>query len=224
MSEVILNFHGIGMPHPGVDTSEARYWLSPERFDLALDRAAAARAQGRMVGLTFDDGNASDLEIALPRLVARGLTGAFFVLTGRIGMAHYLDADGIRALRDAGMAIGLHGRDHVDWRRLDAAGLTRETVTARAELARIIGAPVDTVAIPFGAYNRKVISWLTGQRFATIYTSDGGTSGRSRRIRPRTSLTSTIDAAGIDAVLTDRVSFLKRTKRRCSAALRQNLI
>ena len=51
------------------ELGEAPYWISELMFETILDRVAAAPARYR---LSFDDGNASDHDIALPRLLARG--------------------------------------------------------------------------------------------------------------------------------------------------------
>ncbi len=101
MSEasVILNFHGIGTPHAGVDAAERPYWISREFFTDILD-LVAGRPQ---VGWTFDDGNASDLEAAA-MLEARGLNGEFFVLAGRFGPEHYLTRN--RSSIRSGMTLG----------------------------------------------------------------------------------------------------------------------
>lgn len=222
--EIILNFHGLGTPHAGVDAGEARFWMSVDTFERVLDRVTEGRAAGVPIKLSFDDGNLSDLEIALPRLTARGLSAQFFVLVGRIGQPAYLDEESIRALHASGMGIGLHGRQHLDWRGLDAAGLKDETVAARDELGAILGTSVAAVAIPFGAYRRRVIAWLVRQGFAAIYTSDGGPASPTRLVRPRTSLTGNIEGGVLEAILADRLPIWKRTRRGLSAMLRRNLI
>jgi peptidoglycan/xylan/chitin deacetylase (PgdA/CDA1 family) len=223
-SRIILNFHGIGTPHTGVDAEESQFWMSVDMFERVLDRVVKGHATGIPIELSFDDGNLSDFEVALPRLQARGLNAHFFVLVGRIGHPAFIDEEGILALRAAGMRVGLHGRQHLDWRKLDTAGLKDETVTAREELCAIIGSPVDAVAIPFGAYRRRTVAWLLQQGFTEIYTSDGGKASLARRIRPRTSLTSNLTQTGLEDILADRLRFLKRTRRFISSALRRNLI
>ena len=75
-----LNFHGIGDPARPLEPGEARYWISTARFTDILDRVMAQPNPGAYF-LTFDDGNLSDHEIALPALRARGLDAAVFVLT-----------------------------------------------------------------------------------------------------------------------------------------------
>ena len=63
-----LTFHGVGEPPRVLDRGEADVWVSKKRFVALLD-AAAERDDVR---ITFDDGNVSDLEHALPGPTRRG--------------------------------------------------------------------------------------------------------------------------------------------------------
>lgn len=148
----------------------------------------------------------------------------FFLLTGRLSSNRYLAEDDIRALVDLGMGVGLHGHDHVDWRKLDAQSLHAETVAAWARLTEIIGGPVMMVSIPFGAYNRRVIAHLRSQGFAEIYTSDGGTARAGALIRARTSLRSDMSSGTIENILTARQSLCTRMRRAVSSFRRQRLV
>lgn len=221
-AEVILNFHGIGSPHPGVDAAERPYWID-ESFFAAIVDLVANHPRTADFGITFDDGNISDVTIAAPMLQKRGLPGEFFVLGGRLGQPHYLSAADCRALADAGMGIGLHGMDHVDWRALDAVQLDAETVTARAVVAAVAGRPVDSVAIPFGAYNRRVIAHLRHCGFTRIYTSDGGRAGRGV-IRNRTSIRADMDIAGVRRIMESRCKLVDRLRRHLSTFVRRRLV
>src|SRR5438034_8841581 len=74
-SVVNLTVHGVGTPPRELDPGEDIAWISIEQLEQVLD-AAVGRPDVR---ITFDDGNCSDVEIALPRLLERGLTAEFFV-------------------------------------------------------------------------------------------------------------------------------------------------
>src|SRR2546423_12978074 len=74
-SVVILNFHGVGSPVQELVPGEEDVWLSRGALNAVLDDVAARPD----VRITFDDGNLSDLTIALPALLARGLTASFFL-------------------------------------------------------------------------------------------------------------------------------------------------
>lgn len=181
---VVLTVHGIGAPPRALDPGEHRTWVSVEQFEQALD-AVVGRPDVR---LTFDDGNASDVDIALPRLVERGLTAHFFLLAGRLGEHGRVDADGVRELVDAGMSIGSHGWAHRDWRRLDPSEVHDEIVEAPRRLASVAGRPVTTAAVPFGSYDRTVLTRLRAAGTERVYTSDGGPTTPDRWLQSRTSL------------------------------------
>ncbi|SMY09296.1 polysaccharide deacetylase family protein [Flavimaricola marinus] len=220
----ILNFHGIGTPHANVAEDEARYWVSRDQFLAMLDRIKLLSSRGTQIKITFDDGNLSDLEIACPALQDRNLVGHFFVLTGRLDDPAYLSAGQVRDLLAKGMEIGLHGQDHVDWRKADAPQLQTETITARDTLSRITGRPVETVAIPFGAYNARVIKHLKASGFKEIYTSDGGHAAQNQPLRHRTSVRSDMDVSRIDAIVADSAPARAKIKRTVKSWLKSNVI
>jgi len=183
---LIFNFHGIGEPRRALEPGESDYWVPISWFDGFLDLIAGLPPERRAeITITFDDGNASDYDIALPRLLARGLTARFFVLAGRVGQAGSLSAGQIRALRAAGMGIGVHGIAHLNWRRIDDAALDTELRDGRRRLEDIIGEPVSEAAIPFGSYDRRVLRFLKRERFAAVFSSDGGSYRTGRWLRPR---------------------------------------
>src|SRR5262249_55436729 len=146
-SIVNLTVHGIGPAVRQLDPDENQTWVDIEQFEQVLD-AAVGREDVR---ITFDDGNASDVEIALPRLLERGLRAEFFILAGLFDEPGRLDRDGVRELCKAGMSVGSHGWAHRNWRRLSAHQASEEIVEANQVLTELVGEPVTRVAIPFGS-------------------------------------------------------------------------
>jgi hypothetical protein len=65
----MVNFavHGVGRPERSLDPGEDERWITVEQFERLLEAVAGHED----AHLTFDDGNASDVEVALPRLVSR---------------------------------------------------------------------------------------------------------------------------------------------------------
>jgi len=153
------------------------------------------------VRITFDDGNASDVDIALPRLVERGLRAEFFVLAGLLGMPGRLDHDGVRALLAAGMSVGSHGWAHRDWRRIDDAQAQQELGDAHRVLSELTGHDVSRVAIPYGSYDRHVLRRLRAAKVTCAYTSDGGRARGDAWLQARTSLRHDLDAQWVAKVL-----------------------
>jgi peptidoglycan/xylan/chitin deacetylase (PgdA/CDA1 family) len=165
-----LTFHGIGEPKRQLEPGERDVWVGEEQFHSFLDRAVGRKD----VLITFDDGNASDLELALSALRDRGLTATFFVIAGRMGAPHFLNEAGVRALAAEGMEIGCHGMHHRRWRGLDRSALHEELVEAKAILEGTVEQAVTQAACPFGSYDRGVLHVLRRCGYRHVFTSDGG--------------------------------------------------
>lgn len=207
----VIILHGIGTPQRTLEPGEEAFWVSHSRFCQILDRIVAMRQDAPEI--TFDDGNVSDLEIALPELARRGLKASFFLLMGRLGQPGSLAEADVTVLAEAGHHIGLHGADHVDWRQLDAAARDREFVAARDRLSALAGHPVDQAAAPFGLYDRQTLKDLRQLGFAALYTSDRGLAGTADFIRPRNCLEGSMDDAAVNDALWGRVRGLRRVRR-----------
>lgn len=198
---VNLTFHGTGTCPRALDAGEDDVWLGADEFAAVLD-AAAVREDVR---ITFDDGNASDVEHALPALRDRGLHATFFVVAGRLGAPDFLDTGALEELTAAGMGVGCHGMDHRAWRGLDGAALEQELVAAKATLEDALGGPVSEAACPFGSYDRRVLTQLRRAGYARVYTSDRGTARPDAWLQPRNTLHRGDGAAPlVEAVASDR--------------------
>lgn len=216
-SVVIINVHGIGPTDRELDPGEDKTWVTVEQFEQVLDLAAGRDD----VRFTFDDGNESDVTIALPRLVERGMTAEFFVLAGQLERPGRLDVDGVRELLKADMPIGSHGWDHRDWRRIDDRQAEQEFVQAQLVLSEVVGRPVDTAAIPFGSYDRHVLRHLRRARVSRVYSSDGGPARADAWLQPRNSLHHDVDVAWIQRVLSNRASLPQQARRIAARAVKR---
>lgn len=211
---LVLNFHGIGEVPPSVGPSERRFWTTESMFDAILTEIGRASQSTELpIQITFDDGNESDVRLALPALLERALTADFFVCAGRLGKPGYLDESQVRELRSAGMGIGSHGWDHVDWRRINDATMDREVRGARERLSEVLGYDVDEVAIPFGSYDRRVVGKLRQEGIRTAYTSDGGRASGGSWLVTRETCTATWDGRTIERIAGVGPSHLGRFRR-----------
>ncbi|MET0828490.1 MAG: polysaccharide deacetylase family protein [Microbacterium sp.] len=195
---VNLCFHGIGTIGREREAGESQYWVSADRYLRILDVVADHPS----VRLSFDDGNRSDVEIALPSLRARGLHASFFALAGRLDDAASLSPNDLRELRKAGMAIGNHGWTHTPWRGLNPADAQRELVDARAALAEASGGAVADAALPLGRYDRRLLQRLARVGYGKVYTSDRFPARSSTWLQSRYSVTATDTAESIRRLLT----------------------
>ena len=207
----VLIFHGIGTPRRVLEPGEAAFWISRAVFCEILDRTAAMGAAAPEI--TFDDGNASDVEIALPELEKRGLRAMHFLLSARIGQPGSLSEADVGRLAAAGHVIGLHGAIHRDWRRLNAAGKQVEWRDARHVLADLAGAPVTLAAAPFGRYDRGVTAALAEEGFAALYTSDRGQVRDTHFLRPRNCIMAGMTEHALANALTGHVPLAQRLMR-----------
>ncbi|MBC01985.1 MAG: glycosyl transferase family 2 [Phycisphaerae bacterium] len=210
MMNLVINFHGIGDPPPGIEEGEAEVWTSVEEMNRILDLA-----EGRPeVAITSDDGNVSDLEILLPALLKRRLTATFFVLTGRIGKPGFLDEQGIGVLVESGMRIGLHGHAHVSWRGLDVDAARIEWFEARERLAAVSGQSIEDAACPFGRYDRGTIGGLRRAGISRIFTSDRGWFRSGAMPIPRNSVGTSTSSSVIEELLErPRIPFIDSLRR-----------
>lgn len=206
---LVLTFHGIGVPPVDIPSDEQPYWCATETFLRILDSIPEIEEKSRIrIALTFDDGKISDARIATPALAERGLRGMFFPCAGRIGAPGYLDGPAMVEMLAAEMEIGTHGWSHVDWRQADNCTLTRETMDARDRIAQVIQRPVESVAIPFGSYDRRVLGRLG--TYNTIYTSDGYRTPRLGRIIPRVTYMTNWDTHTLLRAATEPYSIVRR--------------
>jgi peptidoglycan/xylan/chitin deacetylase (PgdA/CDA1 family) len=197
---VIINlcFHGIGTMVREREPGESRYWVSEERFRRILDEVV----DRPRVRLSFDDGNHSDLAVALPALRERTLQASFFALAGRLDDPASLSPADLRELRASGMRIGSHGWTHAPWRGLDAVAAQRELVEARAVLAEASGGEIDAAALPLGRYDRRLLTRLRRIGYRTVYTSDRFPARSSAWLQARYSVTAVDTTDSIRSVLT----------------------
>ena len=212
-----LTFHGIGDPGRPLEPGEGDVWVTHDRFLSLLD----AVVDRQDVLITFDDGNASDIELALPALRERGLTATFFVVAGRLGVPRFLDADEVRELQGAGMEIGCHGMRHRPWRRLNDRALREELVSARAIVEDVIGRPVAQAACPFGSYDRRVLRTLRESGYTRVYTCDRGTSRAGEFVQARNSVRAHDDANLLEQIESLEASRLHAQYRRAVVAVKR---
>lgn len=179
---VALMYHGIGEP---ADPAEgARYTVTARELESQLDAIAALDAnvldprraglgEGGLV-LTFDDGERSVLDEALPRMAARGWVGALFVTTGWLGRPGYLAPEELHRFRRAGWLVGSHGDTHRFLSTLDAAELRSELERSRRRLEELLHEQPTHLAFPGGRTSPRVEATARSLGFTTFWSSAPG--------------------------------------------------
>ena len=157
----------------------------PSAYSYATDTDAFARQVGLFARLrrdpactlrpeiTFDDGHASDFDLALPVLQAHGLQALFFVTGGWTGeRSGYMGWNELRALQQAGQIIGAHGWTHTLLTHCDEKQLQRELLHTRLVLEDKLGCSVSTMSLPGGRANRRVLAACKDAGYTRVYTSE----------------------------------------------------
>ena len=125
---------------------------------VGIPRAAAspARPVKTVVSLTFDDGNADQMNVT-PILQKLGLKGTFYIISGSIGQPNYLTLANLHTIAAAGNEIAGHTVNHPDLTLLPADETMRQVCNARATLTGW-GFPQTSFAYPYAAVNPAVES------------------------------------------------------------------
>lgn len=177
-------FHGIGTPTHEREPGEAGYWVTHDRFRALLDWLADVPG----VAISFDDGNRSDADVALPALTERGLVASFFPVAGRVGDSWSLSRQGLEELVASGMDIGTHGLNHLPWRGLRGPAARTEIVSPRHLLEDLLGRRVVRTAAPLGRYDRSSLALLRADGVAEVNVSDQRPARPGAWVQPRFSV------------------------------------
>ena len=141
--------------------------------------------QGKVVGITFDDGYQNNLDNALPILLKNGFTATCYAVSSMIGGTNLWDKGKIaekplmtlenwRTWRDAGMDIGSHTRTHADLTKLSIEEVQDEIAGSKRELEEMIGCEVHHFCYPYGLFNLQHSAAIKEAGFITATTTRRG--------------------------------------------------
>jgi peptidoglycan/xylan/chitin deacetylase (PgdA/CDA1 family) len=171
----ILMYHGLTAPGQRAGAGrEARYWMAGVAFGRQLGLIAregfrvwplgalwspadVSVAGPSPVAITFDDGRASDYEVAYPTLSDAGVTAEFFVNTATIGQAGYLTWARIAEMHRGGLHFQSHAHEHVILLGLPPKALDRQLRDSKRLLEDRLGTAVEFLAAPYGLLDGRVI-------------------------------------------------------------------
>jgi len=123
--------------------------------------------------VSFDDCHISQLRYAIPLLQHYGLRARFFAIAGWIGKRRdFMTWQHLRELVAAGHEVQSHSFSHVPLVRCEQAELTGELSKSRRELEQKLGVSVDTISVPFGRWNSRVVEACASSGYRRIFTSD----------------------------------------------------
>lgn len=117
--------------------------------------------QGKVVGITFDDGYQNNLAHALPVLESNGFTATCYGVSRMVGGTNAWDAGKVvqkplMTQRDwlawhyAGMDVGSHTQTHANLMDLSEHAARQQIVQSKDELQQMLGAEVRHFCYPYG--------------------------------------------------------------------------
>lgn len=125
------------------------------------------------VCISFHDGTKDHL--AAGKLLSElGLTGTFFIITGRLGLAGYLTRDDVLELSRLGHRIGSHTHTHPNLTTLDEDGLDKELIDSKRILEEITNQTIDWMAPPGGRYTRAILERAHAHGYFVFITMEWG--------------------------------------------------
>lgn len=176
----VLLYHGLAPSGAAeVPAGERKYWIPVEKFCGHLERIRRGGYRPHLLGevwngppalgngrpavvLTFDDGRASDFEVAFPLLLEAGAQAEFFVNTATIGRPGFVSWRQMAEMQARGMSFQSHGHDHVDLTPLPRRAVEWQLDESKRRLEDRLGRRVEFLAAPYGRLTRRVVE-IAGQ-------------------------------------------------------------
>jgi len=185
----VFLYHGLtNVVDAKVPAREKKYWLSAAQFQAHLsqihregsqvvllrglwNRTAVLNHEKPLAVLTFDDGRASDYQIAYPLLLEADARAEFFVNTATIGEPGFLTWQQVSEMHRMGMSFQSHSHDHIDLSRLPARMVARQLRESKHRLEDRLGYSVDFLAAPYGILNNHIVEVAQEEGYRAVCNS-----------------------------------------------------
>jgi peptidoglycan/xylan/chitin deacetylase (PgdA/CDA1 family) len=171
----VLSYHKIGPPGPGgwetwfyipeaifaeqLEALSEGGWQPVDHVTFVQGLIEPEGLPERTVLITFDDGQRSVLEVALPVLERLGYPAILFMPTDFVGLTNTFDSepdeplcdwDDLRELVRRGIAVQSHGTSHRPFSELAPTERALELKRSKAVLGAELGQEVELFAYPYG--------------------------------------------------------------------------
>ena len=137
-------------------------------LDDSLRRTSSATSSRTTdIVITFDDGNLSNYQVALPILSEFGKTATFYVVADWIDQdPGFMTSVQLREMNRCGMTIGSHSCNHPFLPQLSPSALRHEIRDSKTSLEDMLGHEVKHFALPGGHFNNRVLEecWSAGYK------------------------------------------------------------
>lgn len=202
----ILTFHQIA-PEPPKGTGFRSLCVDPQDFAAHMSFLHAlgwqglsmsgllpylrGERQGKVFGITFDDGYLNNLTHAAPVLQRLGFSATCYVVSGMLGQTNVWDSEHrvppselmsahhLHQWLQLGQEIGAHTRRHVRLPALDVAASLDEIAGCKAVLEQITGVAVSHFCYPYGEFTPVHVEQVTKAGFQSATTTKRGRCTKS---------------------------------------------
>jgi len=162
----VLTYHEVSQA-----TGGSLYTVTPEQLRSHL--ALCVRRQSAAPLITFDDGHVSNFEQALPLLSQTGVRAVFFITAGWTERRpDFMSWAQLRELARLGHSVQSHSWSHKLLTHLGLEDLDFELSASKEALEQKIGAPVFSISIPAGRWNRRVLEACGRAGYQQVFISE----------------------------------------------------
>ena len=169
---MILTYHEITARN-----SSYRYSVSRQLLDEHLEVVARFRSlQGATAAnllVTFDDGERSNFVHGLDLLEEHSVPATFFVIAGWIGtMDGFMAWSEVKELVARGHQVQSHGWSHRPLTDCSDSEMADELNRSKGTLEDRLGLPVDSLSIPYGRWDDRLLRACAAAGYRRVYGSD----------------------------------------------------
>jgi len=141
--------------------------VNREKSAVSIVDNSATSVPKKLVVLTFDDGNISDLTTVAPILKEHGFGATFYITSGWVGKPGRLNWKQVKELHNQGFDIGNHSTSHPNMLHISENDI-REQIISFDDACAEHGIPKATsFAYPGGHHDRRMVKALAAQGYLT---------------------------------------------------------
>jgi peptidoglycan/xylan/chitin deacetylase (PgdA/CDA1 family) len=139
--------------------------------------------QGKVCGITFDDGYVNNLEHALPILQRHGFSSTCYMVSGQCGGSNIwdhgigIDPKPLMSVQHllqwvaGGQEVGAHTRSHADLTQLSASQAGEEIMGCKSDLEQASGTTVTQFCYPYGHFSAAHVDQVRQAGYAAATTT-----------------------------------------------------
>ena len=144
------------------------------------------KKQGKVVGITFDDGYKNNFSYALPILNKYGFTATCYIVSKSISGFNHWDIDKgiprnqlmntqeIQSWIKQGMEIGSHTQHHVHLTKINNTTAIDEIKQSKLDLEDVFNININHFCYPYGDFNNEISDIVKNSGYLTATTVSRG--------------------------------------------------